>query len=199
MKSAFFDDQVRSDWAANAYTPDERKKLDRLFAIIGPLAGLKLLEPGCGTGRLTELLAGKVGKPGRVVAVDISPRMVAQARLKLSILDNVEIHHGSVEELTGFATWFDLAVCHQVFPHFADQAEALGKIAGMLKPAGLLVISHFLSSAAINEVHRRIGSAVAHDLMPSRETMQRILWQCGFSIETWLDDSAGYFLTARLI
>jgi ubiquinone/menaquinone biosynthesis C-methylase UbiE len=199
LRSAFFDDQVQRDWATKVYGLDERRKLDRLLSITGPLAGLRLLEPGCGTGRLTELLAGEVGAPGYVVAVDISPCMVAQARLKLSNCNNVEIHLGPVEEKTGFENYFDMAICHQVFPHFADQADALVKITKMLKPGGRLVISHFISSAEINEVHRKASSAVAYDLMPPPETMQRMLGQCGFSVENWLDDSEGYLLTARLI
>jgi SAM-dependent methyltransferase len=70
MKSTFFDDQVRRDWATKVYGLDERRKLDRLFAITGPLTVLRLLEPGCGTGRLTELLAREVGASGYVVAAD---------------------------------------------------------------------------------------------------------------------------------
>lgn len=198
-KSAFFDDQVRKDWAARDYGPDKKGKLDRLFALTGPLTGLRLLEPGCGTGRLTELLAHQVGTQGHVVAVDISPRMVDQTRLKLSGYDNVEIHLGSVEEKIGFDQYFDLVICHQVFPHFTDQANALVKISKMLKPGGRLVISHFISSTEINEAHSMAGSAVANDLMPSPETMQRMLTQCGFLVETWLDDCEGYLLKARLI
>jgi ubiquinone/menaquinone biosynthesis C-methylase UbiE len=37
----------------------------------GPLVGMRLLEPGCGTGRLTELLAIEAGMLAYVVAVDI--------------------------------------------------------------------------------------------------------------------------------
>lgn len=199
IKSTFFDDKGRKDWAAKAYGPDERRKLDRLFALTGPLAGLRLMEPGCGTGRLTELLARQVGILGRVVAVDISPCMVDQTRLKLSGCENVEIHLGPMEEEIGFENYFDLVICHQVFPHFEDQANALVKISSMLKPGGRLVISHFISSAEINEVHSKAGSVVAHDLMPPPETMQRMLVQCGFTIENWLDDSEGYLLKARLI
>lgn len=199
IKSAFFDDQVRADWAARAYGPDERRKLERLFAMTGPLAGLRVLEPGCGTGRLTELLAREVGTLGYVLAVDISPCMIARGRLKLSGCNNAEFHLGPVEEKTGVENYFDMAICHQVFPHFADQADALVKITGMLKPGGALVISHFISSAEINEVHSKAGSAVAHDLMPSPEIMQRMIEQCGFVIENWLDDSEGYLLKARLI
>lgn len=199
MKSVFFDAQAREDWATDDYGPDERKKLDRLFAIAGPLTGLKLLEPGCGTGRLTELLVQAIGTLGYVVAVDISLYMVAHARMKLSGYDNVEIHLGSMEEKTGFGNYFDMAICHQVFPHFADKENALAKIRSMLKPGGQLVISHFISSAEINEVHRKAGSAVANDFMPPPEDMQRMLGHCGFEIENWLDDSEGYLLKAKLI
>jgi demethylmenaquinone methyltransferase/2-methoxy-6-polyprenyl-1,4-benzoquinol methylase len=199
IKSTFFDDKAQKDWAAGAYGPDERRKLDRLFALTGPLAGLRLLEPGCGTGRLTELLARQVGILGHVVAVDISPCMVDQTRLKLSGCENVEIHLGPMEEEIGFEHYFDLVICHQVFPHFEDQTNALIKISSMLKPGGRLVISHFISSAEINDVHSKAGSAVAHDLMPPPETMQRMFEQCGFLIEDCLDDSEGYLLKARLI
>lgn len=199
MKSVFFDAQAGEDWAVKDYGPDERKKLDRLFAMTGPLASLRVLEPGCGTGRLTELLALEVGALGYVVAVDISPRMVAHARMKLSGCDNVEVHLGPVEAKTGFENYFDLVICHQVFPHFADQANALVKISSMLKPGGWLVISNFISSDEIKQVHGRAGSAVAHDLMPPPQSMQRMIGQCGFEIEDWRDDSEGYLLKARLI
>jgi ubiquinone/menaquinone biosynthesis C-methylase UbiE len=199
LKSTFFDNQIQEDWAAGDYGPNDKRKLDRLFAIAGPLAGLRVLEPGCGTGRLTELLARQVGILCHVVAVDISPCMVALARLRLSGYENVEIYLRPVEELTGFEDYFDFVICHQVFPHFANQADALVKISSMLKPGGRLVISHFISSAEINEVHRKAGSAVEHDLMPSPRIMLRMLGQCGFEIVNWLDDSEGYLLKARLI
>ena len=198
-KAAFFDDQARADWAVKDYGPEEREKLDRLFAVTGPIAGLRVLEPGCGTGRLTERLVLEVGRLGYVVAVDISPRMVAHARMNLSDYDKVEIHLGPVEEKIGFENYFDVAICHQVFPHFADQANALSKISSMLKPGGRLVISNFISSADIKEIHGRAGSAVANDLMPPPQTMQGMIEQCGFEIEDLLDDSDGYLLKASLI
>jgi len=56
-KAAYFDASVKAPWAAAEYGPEEITKLDRLVAHIGPLRGLKVLEPGCGTGRLTEILS----------------------------------------------------------------------------------------------------------------------------------------------
>ena len=57
LKSTFFDAQVDAPWASTPYGPGENAKLERLFSMLGPLAGRTLLEPGCGTGRLTLALA----------------------------------------------------------------------------------------------------------------------------------------------
>jgi ubiquinone/menaquinone biosynthesis C-methylase UbiE len=197
-KAAFFDDQVQSDWAAKAYGPDEHEKLERLFRITGPLAGLRVLEPGCGTGRLTEVLAQRVGPLGRVVAMDISPQMVAAAGRRMAAYDNVELHQGSIETMADRLGTFDLVLCHQVFPHFVDRKATLGRLTHMLEPGGLLVISHFISIDVINDIHRKAGTAVADDLMPPAETMQQWCGECRLRIETWQNDADGYLLCATL-
>ena len=197
-KAAFFDAQVQADWAAETYGPDEAEKLERLFSATGPLDGLRLLEPGCGTGRLTEVLAGKVGAHGRVVAMDISPQMVAAARQRLTRFKNVDLRLGSVESMAKLIGLFDQIICHQVFPHFIDQAAALKILVRLLKPGGRLVISHFISVAEINDVHRKAGTAVENDLMPPYKIMQRWFGLCRMTIEQWDDDDHGVLLSARL-
>jgi SAM-dependent methyltransferase len=119
-KTVFFDAQVHADWAAETYGPNEFEKLERLFAVTGPLSGSRLLEPGCGTGRLTEVLAERVGPHGRVVAMDISPGMVAAARKRLLRFANVDLHLGPLETMANRLGVFDQVICHQVFPHFFD-------------------------------------------------------------------------------
>jgi ubiquinone/menaquinone biosynthesis C-methylase UbiE len=197
-KADFFDAQVQADWATQDYGGDEVKKLDRLFGVTGCLTGLRLLEPGCGTGRLTEVLAEKVGPHGQVVAMDISPRMVAAARQRLIGFTNVDLRLGSVEEMADQQGIFDQVICHQVFPHFVDRAAALKILVRMLKPAGRLVISHFIPLAEINDVHRKAGTAVANDMMPPAEIMQHWCGQCRLTIEQWQDDDHGYLLSALL-
>ena len=103
-----------------------------------------------------------------------------------------------VQEKIGFEDYFDVVICHQVFQHCTDQANALAKISSMLKPGGRLVISNFLSSAEIKNVLVRAGSAVANDLMPPPQTMQTMIAQCGFEIEYGADDSDGYLLKVSL-
>lgn len=196
-KAAFFDDQVGAEWAAAPYRAAEVTKLARLFRLTGPLTGQRVLEPGCGTGRLTELLAEKIGPHGEVVAMDISPRMVAAARRRLLGAANVDLRLGAVESAADPLGRFDLVLCHQVFPHFADRAAALRTLARILKLDGRLVISHFIPFAEINDVHRKAGTAVADDLMPPVETMRNWCRQCRLAIETWQSDDEGYLLAAR--
>jgi tRNA A58 N-methylase Trm61 len=51
-------------------------------AIIAPYVhpGMIVLEPGPGMGFFTPELARLVGPPGRVIAVDVEPRMIAGLR-----------------------------------------------------------------------------------------------------------------------
>jgi demethylmenaquinone methyltransferase/2-methoxy-6-polyprenyl-1,4-benzoquinol methylase len=197
-KAAFFDAQVRADWAAEAYGPVEVGKLERLFAATGPLTGLRLLEPGCGTGRLTQVLAEKVGPHGQVVAMDISPQMVAAACQRLIRFTNVDLRLGSVEAMAERLGIFDQIICHQVFPHFIDRAAALEILVRLLIPGGRLTISHFIPVAEINDVHRKAGTAVENDLMPPSDIMQSWCSQCRLTIEKWKDDENGYLLSALL-
>ena len=49
---------------------------------LGLQPGMRVLDVGCGPGRLTVPMAEKVGPHGEVVAIDIQPRMLARAREK---------------------------------------------------------------------------------------------------------------------
>lgn len=197
-KAAFFDAQVGQAWAEKPYGFDENRKLDQLFTVTGSLMDLRLLEPGCGTGRLTEVLANKVGPRGRVVAMDISPGMVASARQRLVHLNNVDLRLGSLESMANRLGVFDMVICHQVFPHFEDCQAALDTIVRLLIPGGKLVISHFISFAEINDVHRKGGTVVEKDLMPPSEIMRRWFEERCLLVECWDDGDDGYLLSACL-
>jgi ubiquinone/menaquinone biosynthesis C-methylase UbiE len=195
-KAAYFDANVEAPWAAAEYGPEETTKLDRLFAHIGPLRGLKVLEPGCGTGRLTEILSDHVGPTGVVVALDISPMMVKAARGRTAARENVEIHLNAVEDFPLEEKGYDLVVCHQVFPHFEDKKQALTSLSKALKPKGRLIVIHFISLDEINDWHRKAGTAVEMDMMPEQHEMKYLFDDIGLEIEFILNDRLGYFLSA---
>jgi len=197
-KARFFDAQVEADWAAGEYGATERPKLVRLLRLgrLGP--GLRVLEPGCGTGRLSLVLAQMVGPGGRLVALDISLGMVRACRRRVAGLSWVRVEQTALEEFTAAPASFDRVICHQVFPHFDDKPAALAHMAKLLRPGGILVVDHFMRSEAINDTHRKAGTAVEHDLLPPPEQMRRLVARAGFVLEILTDDELGYFLKARL-
>ena len=196
-KIKYFDAQVQAPWAFPEYGEEEWKKLNRLFQYTGSLSGLKVLEPGCGTGRLTQVLAERVGAEGQVVALDISAKMVEAARNRLAAHENVVIHLSAIENLSLEKDNFDLILCHQVFPHFEDKGRVLNLMTGGLKRKGKLIVFHFIDFARINDRHRKAGTAVEHDMMPSRETMESLFREAGLKIDLLVNDDLGYFLGAR--
>ncbi len=196
LKAAYFDENVGAPWAAAKYGPDEMDKLNRLFQYTGPLRGLRILEPGCGTGRLTEILSDRVGEAGSVVALDISPGMIEEARRRIDKRENVEIHLCAMEDFPLEENSYDLILCHQVFPHFEDKERILTIFWRALKINSRLIVIHFINFEEINELHRKAGTAVEADVMPGEMDMRRLFDDSGLDVEFILDDHLGYLLSA---
>ncbi|MCB2225041.1 MAG: methyltransferase domain-containing protein [Desulfarculaceae bacterium] len=196
-KAEFFDAQVEADWAAIEYGETERPKLARLLASgeLGP--GQAVLEPGCGTGRLTAELASVVGPGGRLLALDISQGMVDVCRRRVAGMSWVRVERAAVEELPAEPQSYHRVICHQVFPHFDDQPAALERLAWLLKPGGVLLVVHFMPKAFINDTHRKAGTVVERDMLPPDDEMRAMMSAAGLVVETLLDDELGYLVKAR--
>jgi len=157
--------KMRSDWNDRAkenaqyYVQNEKKKWDQrdffrsgeinvanevmtdMVAICGgqrsPL-DLRMLEIGCGVGRMTRMLARIFG---HVSGVDISEEMIRQARENTADLPNVEVSVGDGCTLTGLPdASFDFAFSFIVFQHipaYAVMDSYCREVARVLKPRGL--------------------------------------------------------------
>jgi ubiquinone/menaquinone biosynthesis C-methylase UbiE len=196
-QAAFFDSQADASWADAPYGREEAPKLERLLWHSGSLAGRTVLEPGCGTGRLTQWLACAVGPAGFVHACDISRLMSHRAMERTRGLAQVRVSHAAMEDLGLGKESVDLVVCHQVFPHFTDQLGALEYMAKVMRPDGALLIVHFECSRVINDVHRKAGTVVAQDLLPDRGQIEGMLDAAGLRVRYYSDDpKLGYLLKA---
>ena len=195
--AAFFDTQADASWADAPYGHEEAPKLERLARQCGPLAGRTVLEPGCGTGRLTHWLANAVGPDGFVHACDISSLMVHRALARNRGLRQVSVSHAAMENLDLGEQSVDQVICHQVFPHFTDKPAALAYMAKVMKPDGALLIVHFECRKVINDVHRKAGTAVAHDMLPDYSRLEAMLDTVGLRVRYYSDDpKLGYLLKA---
>lgn len=98
-QAVFFDFQADAPWADTPYGGEQAPKLERLAWHCGSLDGRIVLEPGCGTGRLTQWLACAVGPTGCVHACDISRLMVHKALERTRGLGQVRVSHAAMENL----------------------------------------------------------------------------------------------------
>ena len=195
-KADFFDSEVNSDWSAKHYGEDDLGKIDRILEAGAVAFGAKVIEPGCGTGRLTRIIAERIGPKGVVQASDISPKMIEKARGRVEGYSNVQLTCGTIEDATLEPASFDAVICHNVFPHFDDKYAVVTKLCSALKPSGLFVVSHLMSSSEINDLHRKTNPAVAQDFLPTLDEMRDIFASANMSVVLLYDDENGYLLKA---
>jgi len=98
-------------------------------------AGSAVLEVGCGTGQLTESLAGY---GFRLTAIDIGPSMVAAARRRRGG-PGLSFQVSSFEDFDAADASFDLIVSGTAF-HWVDPEVRLRKPARLLRPGGWLAL-----------------------------------------------------------
>jgi ubiquinone/menaquinone biosynthesis C-methylase UbiE len=136
---------ARQTWDALAARPETyvgdpargREELAGLFGRLGadPRGGT-CVEVGSGPGRMTGGLAERFD---RVLAVDVSPAMLEQARANVPN-ENVEFRAISGERLDGIAdASADVVVCYLVLQHLASRVRVttyLAEFARVLKEAG---------------------------------------------------------------
>ena len=187
-KAEFFDGQADSLWAAPEYSDSELDKIDWLFDCLQIKEGIKILEPGCGTGRITEILAEKTGDRGLVVAMDISREMINRCRQRLSEKSGISIHHAGLEDLELEDGFFDLVLCFNVFPHLDDKPGACRLFYRVLKPGATVAIFHLQPSSFINDLHRKAGTVIENDMIPDCEELAAMLCQAGFEPVEFRDD-----------
>lgn len=118
----------------------------QLYVELGHAEGGRVLEVGCGSGRLTLPLA-RAGL--RVDGVDISPHMLALARAKLegdpAVTERITVHEADMRTFDVLERGpFDLAIVPvRSFAYLTerhDQAATLQRIAAHLRPGGVLAI-----------------------------------------------------------
>jgi len=98
-----------------------------------------LLDIGSGPGTITAELAELVA-PGQVVALEINDAAAELTRAELARRDlvGVEVVVGDVHAMEFEDDEFDVVHAHQVLQHVADPVRALGEMARITKPGGVV-------------------------------------------------------------
>jgi 2-polyprenyl-3-methyl-5-hydroxy-6-metoxy-1,4-benzoquinol methylase len=102
--------------------------------------GRELLDVGCGPGSLTVDLAREVA-PGRVVGLDSSENVVAEARAAAEAANiGIELRAGDVYDLDLPDDSFDIVHAHQLLQHLSDPVAALVEMSRVCRPGGVVAI-----------------------------------------------------------
>ena len=151
-------------WAAsydtdgNPLVAMEEPLVDQL---LGDVRGLAVLDVGCGTGRHSVRLAAK----GAIVdALDFSPAMLEQARLKAGAARINFQQHDLAERLPFAEATFDRVICGLVIDHIADLAGLFAEMRRVCRPSGCVVVSVMHPATMLRGVQARF-----HDPISGRE------------------------------
>jgi 2-polyprenyl-6-hydroxyphenyl methylase/3-demethylubiquinone-9 3-methyltransferase len=112
----------------------------QFIAARATLAGVRVLDVGCGGGLLTEVLA-RAG--AEVTGIDMAPGMIEVARLHAaeSAL-RIDYRMAAAEDLAqATAEAFDIVTCMEMLEHVPDPAAMTATLARLLRPGGALFIS----------------------------------------------------------
>jgi 2-polyprenyl-6-hydroxyphenyl methylase / 3-demethylubiquinone-9 3-methyltransferase len=106
---------------------------------LGCLAGLRILDIGCGGGILSEPLA-RLG--ASVVGIDPSQGNIAVARRHAAQTGlTIDYREATAEALAGAGEMFDVVLAMEVVEHVTDVDLFVERAAAMVKPGGLLFVA----------------------------------------------------------
>src|SRR5262249_14676664 len=142
---------------------------------------MRVLEIGCGIGRITRALAKFFGE---VHAVDVSPEMIRLAREKLGDLKNVHLYVNNGTDLSVLPDVpFHFAFSFIVFQHIPDKAVVenyIREVHRMLIPGGLFKFQ--VDGGAAEDRPAGQTPDTWHGAIFTEQEMREIAVRCGFEL-----------------
>jgi len=151
-----------------------------------------VLDVGSGTGRALPALAAAVGPRGRVIGLDVTPDMLAEARaagrdkhasLVLADARRLPIPDGRVDAI--FAAG--------LVQHLPDPRAGLVELARVARPAGRLIIFHPSGRSALAARH---GRTLRPDEPLAEAMLGPLLHAAGWHLTCYDDAPERFFATA---
>ncbi len=173
-------------------TAEDLERLSHVVDSLDVQRGLDILDLGCGTGVLFDMLRRKVGDAGSVTGVDFSIRM-AQRAYRNFPFSNVNVVDADAAMLPFADSTFDIVIAYSAFPHFSDQQKVIDETHRVLKQGARFYIIHLVSSEELSRIHHRIGGVVKYDQIPPEAKMRRML-NSGKFTDIRIDDHTGRYL-----
>ena len=169
--------------------PDDEPRYEQAVRDVAPPAGGRVLDVGCGTGRAIPFLRRAVGDAGRVVALDVTPEMLAEARRR-GRGQLAKLVQADGEALPFRAASFDAILAAGFVPHLPDPQAGLAELARVTVSGGRLAIFHPIGRATLAARH---GGTPSDDDVIAPGRLGALLRAAGWALER-IDDSPERFL-----
>jgi cyclopropane fatty-acyl-phospholipid synthase-like methyltransferase len=184
--SEFFEAKYRGgkDPWGFATSPYETERYREIVLALAPGPYVRAFEPGCSIGVLTQQLAGLCDE---IVATDIAPSAVQEARSRLSGRAGVDIQCVELSPKVLPEGPFDLIVLSEIGYYFGP-TEWRGLLAALqrrLMPGGTLLAVHWLGQSPDHQQHGNEVHQMIHVLPELMHT---------FSMSSYCNDDQQYRL-----
>ena len=179
------------DERADTWTEMERHTKSPVQAAVAIMAGVhegsRVLDLGCGLGVMMPVYK-QLGAT-RVLGVDISEKMIANARERWSddqVIDFLAADAATLE----LDERFDSIVIYNAYPHFMDRPALVSTCHQLLADGGRFVVAHGTGKDGINSHHHAVAAGVSLGLEPASK--EAATWEDLFAIDAVVDTPGFY-------
>ena len=190
-----FFDRLAAEWDLH-FTAEDLERLSHIIDTLGVEKGMNVLDLGCGTGVLFDMIRRRVGEEGTVSGVDFSIQMAKLAHRNFPF-PNVNVVDADASALPFRNSTFDMGISFSAFPHFTDQQGTLVEVDRVLKPGAPFYILHLISSDELSAMHSQIGGPVEKDKLPGAEKMRKMFDTSSFT-DVKIEDHPGLYVASAV-
>jgi ubiquinone/menaquinone biosynthesis C-methylase UbiE len=147
----------------NPFTETNRASV--IIGLLGLQPGMKVLDAGCGPGRLSIPAAQAIGPQGELTALDLQPGMLTRVQEKAQHagIANIRFAQAGLGDGKLEKDYYDRALLVTVLGEIPNQEAALDEIHAALNAGGILSVTevifdpHFQSRKSVRRVAGKAG------------------------------------------
>ncbi|MFI1992177.1 class I SAM-dependent methyltransferase [Actinoplanes sp. NPDC020271] len=159
----------------------------------GVRPGDTVLDVGCGTGRALPALAGATGPSGRVIGLDCTPDMLAEA-CRAGRNGAATLVVGDARRLPIGAATVDVIFAAGLINHLPDPVAGLTELARVTRAGGTLAMFHPVGRAALATRH---GRTLRPDEALGEGRLAPLLADTGWMLTSYEDGDDRFLALAR--
>lgn len=147
-----------------------------IAVLLGDLSAKKVLDAGCGSGRLIKILRERGAK---ITAIDISEKMLARIRKKYP---DVEVVRSDARKMPFKSDYFDVVIAAFLIVHIKNLDEFFEECYRVLRPGGKLIVTN-INQRRAPKLETKNGEIVIESYYHRPKDVVRSLESAFFKIE----------------